>query len=74
MKIFVVTFNDCVVYGLGTASVKVFTNKEDAYRYMEAEYLEKCEKEKPCPTDCQLEDNYAYISDMYYWDIFEEEI
>ena len=72
MKIFIVAFNDCFKYGNGTKSVKAFTDKDEAYNYLENEYQAKC-KEEPC-TDCHFGGSYAYISDMYYWDIFEIEI
>ena len=80
MKIFVLTFNDCVFYGNGTQNVTIFLNKEDAIKKMKEEYIEKCKEEcveEPMADDSydnQITDNYAYISDTYYWDIFEREI
>lgn len=79
-KIYIVAFNDLVIYGYGTKSVKVFTDENEAKEYIKDEYLAKCEEEnieEPLAEDSydyEYGGNYAYINGKYYWDIFTREI
>lgn len=80
-KIFVLAFSDLVNYGFGTTNVWVFNNKADAVAKMKTMYEDKCKKENIDEYDCEFDSGsdtydgaYAYITDRYYWDIFEKSL
>jgi len=76
-------------YGYNPKSVEVSTDLNHINEVMKAEYLEKAKEygvseedalddyfsQRPMSVDCQFyEDNYAYISSDYYWDIFVADV
>ncbi len=73
-KIYIVGFDDLVNYGFGVCNVFTFNTHEEASEFIKERYLTKCEQEGVKPNEGELYDDYAYIQDRYYWDIFEREI
>lgn len=78
-KIYVLTFVDLVNCGYQTKRVYVFNDKEDAISHMTNCYLEMCKEEEitepyNAGLDNQITDDFAFIYEKYYWDIFEETI
>lgn len=79
-KIYIITFIDLNNMGYTPAKVYVDTTEEDAKARVKDEYLKKCKEvgiKNPFDKGTinhQLGDNFAYIFDACYWDIFEKEI
>ena len=75
MYIYVLAKADYQNYGRGTKAVEVFLDKESAVEEMRKEYLKEwaaldlnflSHKSFECTED------YAYIEQCYYWDIFKK--
>lgn len=79
-RFYILTYCDAVHYGLGVKDVFLFDDKELAMKKMEQMYIEKCKEEEidnPFSGDSydyDYGDNYAFISDRYYWDIFNKDL
>lgn len=74
-KIFILTKVDLKI-GFGAISAKPFSKRELAVKEMVEEYklqLKKVGDINDYEHDCG-HNSYAYINNLFYWDIFEEEI
>ncbi len=74
-KIFILTKVDLKI-GFGAISAKPFLKRELAVKEMVEEYKLQLKKNigiSDYEHDCD-NNSYAYINNLFYWDIFEEEI
>lgn len=74
-KIFILTKVDLKI-GFGAISAKPFSKRELAVKEMVEEYKLQLKKNigiSDYEHDCD-NNSYAYINNLFYWDIFEEEI